>query len=140
KTILFDMAPHLASSGPTRVRLVTNLEIFWDRLAWAEGQPDQAVSSARLLPTTAELRYRGYSATDQADPSTPERPRYVLDGTMPRWRDLEGYHTRFGDVRPLVLDVDDRYVIMNAGDELQVRFDEAAPVPAGHTRTFVVVT
>jgi flavin-dependent dehydrogenase/cytochrome c-type biogenesis protein CcmH/NrfG len=140
KTILFDLAPFLAPSGPTRVRLVTNLEIFWDRLAWAEGRPDVAVSPVRLLPRTAELRYRGYSATDQAAPSTPERPRYVLDGTMPRWRDLEGYHTRFGDVRPLVLDVDDRYVIMNAGDELLVQFDEAGPVPAGYTRDFVVVT
>ena len=36
-------------------------------------------------------------------------------GTTPRWADLEGYHTRFGDVRPLLSRVDDRYVIMNAG-------------------------
>lgn len=140
KTILFDLAPFLAADGPTRVRLVTNLEIFWDRLAWAEGRPDVVVTPRRLVPQAAELRYRGYSATTQAAPGTPERPRYVLDGTMPRWRDLEGYHTRFGDVRPLLLDVDDRYVIMNAGDELQLRFDVQPPVAAGAVRDFIVVT
>ena len=73
------------------------------------------------------MRYRGYSATDQKDASTPERPRYRLAGTAPRWRDLEGYHTRFGDVRELLARVDDRYVIMNAGDELALRFPEAPP-------------
>jgi hypothetical protein len=63
----------------------------------------------------------------------------VLDGTAPRWRDLEGYYTRFGDVRELLLDVDDRYVIMNAGDELKLRF-AASPPPAGVVRDFVMVT
>ena len=43
----------------------------------------------------------------------------------PRWLDLEGYHTRFGDVRELLAGVDDRYVIMNAGDEMRLRFREA---------------
>ncbi len=140
KTILFDLAPHLPASGPVRLRIATNLEVFWDRIGWALGRPDVAVAPIRLLPHTAELRYRGYSATVQADASTPERPRYALDGTTPRWLDLEGYHTRFGDVRPLVLDVDDRYVIMNAGDELQVRFLEAGPAGPGHRRDFIVVS
>jgi len=43
----------------------------------------------------------------------------------PCWRDLEGYYTRYGDVGELLESVDDRYVIMNAGDELRLRF--AAP-------------
>ena len=93
-----------------------------------------------LLPLrAADLRYRGYSVTEQPDTSTPERPRYRLAGTAPRWPDLEGYHTRFGDVMPLVTTTDDRYVIMNAGDELALRFDLAPPVPAGMVRDFVVI-
>jgi hypothetical protein len=140
KTILVDLTPHLAPAGTTRVRLATNLEIFWDRIGWAQGRPDVSVTPRRLVPDSAELRYRGYSVTSQADASVPERPRYVLEGTTPRWRDLEGYHTRFGDVRDLILGVDDRYVIMNAGDELQVRFPEAPPVADGHVRDFVVVS
>jgi hypothetical protein len=88
---------------------------------------------------SAELRYRGFSPTEQKDASTPERPRYEIAGTMPRWLDLEGYHTRFGDVRELLLAVDDRYVIMNAGDELLLRFPEAPPPDAGAVRDFIVI-
>ena len=89
---------------------------------------------ARAAPAGDEdgrLRFRGYSVTEQKDASTPERPRYVLDGVAPRWRDLEGFHTRFGDVRELLLTVDDRYVIMNAGDEMRLAFPEAPPPRAG---------
>ena len=69
--------------------------------------------------------------TEQPSPSVPERPRYTLAGTAPRWRDLEGYYTRFGDVRELLPSVDDRYVIMNAGDELRLRFPKRRPPAAG---------
>jgi hypothetical protein len=139
KTILLDLAGLLPASGPRRLRLSTNLEIYWDRLGWAVGRPDVKLETRRLPLSTAELRPRGYSVTDQSSPSSPERPRYVLAGTAPRWRDLEGYHTRFGDVKELLLQVDDRYVIMNAGDELRFRFPAADPPLQGQRRDFIVV-
>ena len=139
KTILLDLSGLFPPAGPRRLRLATNLEIFWDRLGWAIGRPDVAIAPRRLELKTAELAFRGYSVTDQPAPSAPERPRYVLAGTMPPWRDLEGYYTRFGDVRELLTQVDDRYVIMNAGDELRLTFPEAPPPAAGLVRDFVVV-
>ena len=139
KTVFIDLTGLFPASGPRRVRLQTNLEIFWDRLGWAVGRPEVPMEPRRLELTTADLRYRGYSVTEQKDASTPERPRYVLEGTAPRWRDLEGFHTRFGDVRELLLNVDDRYVIMNAGDEILLTFPEAPPPAQGMTRDFVLV-
>jgi tetratricopeptide (TPR) repeat protein len=139
KTILIDMEGLFARTGQRRARLSTNMEIFWDHLGWAVGRSDVTVATRRLLPDAAELRYRGYSRTEQKNQSSPELPSYTLEGTAPRWRDLEGYYTRFGDVRELLLDVDDRYVIMNAGDELKLRF-AASPPPAGVVRDFVMVT
>ncbi|HEY7502355.1 MAG TPA: FG-GAP-like repeat-containing protein [Vicinamibacterales bacterium] len=139
KTILIDLSRIFAATGPRRLRLSTNLEIFWDRLAWAVDRPDVTLRPQRLELKTAELQFRGYSVTERKDASTPERPRYLVDGVAPRWRDLEGFHTRFGDVRELLQAVDDRYVIMNAGDELRVAFP-AVPAPApGMTRDFVLV-
>jgi hypothetical protein len=139
KTILIDLAGVFPKTGPRRARLQTNLEVFWDRLGWAVGRPDIRIEPRRIELSAADLRYRGFSATDQPNASTPERPRYVLEGTAPRWRDLEGFHTRFGDVRELLLQVDDRYVIMNAGDELAMRFPEAPPPAPGLVRDFVVI-
>ena len=140
KTILIDLTDLVAAPGIRRLRLATNLEIYWDRLGWAVGRPDVHVTPRRLDLLDADLSYRGYSVTEQPNPSVPERPRYTLAGTGERWRDLEGYYTRFGDVRPLLTAVDDRYVIMNAGDEMRMRFTEAPAPAAGLVRDFVVVS
>jgi cytochrome c-type biogenesis protein CcmH/NrfG len=143
KTVLIDLTGVFpasgTSTGPRTLRLHTNLEIFWDRLGWAVGRPDITLEPKRIELKSAELRYRGFSVTGQKDASTPERPRYIIEGTAPRWRDLEGFHTRFGDVRELLLQVDDRYVIMNAGDEMVLTFPEAPPPAAGMKRDFVII-
>ena len=139
KTVLLDLAGLFPKSGARRLRLSTNLEIYWDRLGWAAGRPEVKLEPRRMELRSAELRPRGYSVTEQQGPSSPERPRYLLAGTAPRWRDLEGYHTRFGDVKELLLNVDDRYVIMNAGDELSLRFGSAPAPRPGQRRDFVVI-
>jgi hypothetical protein len=117
----------------------TNLEIFWDRIGWAAGRPGVTLQPRKLEMKKADLRFRGYSVTGQKDASTPERPRYVIGGVAARWRDLEGFHTRFGDVRELLHAVDDRYMIMNAGDELLLAFPEAPPPARGMIRDYILV-
>ncbi|MEI9971014.1 MAG: hypothetical protein WDO73_02615 [Ignavibacteriota bacterium] len=94
----------------------------------------------RLSLTTAELRYRGFSAVRAASPSSPELPDYnriASSGAI--WHDLEGYATRFGDVRELLDKVDDRMVIANAGDELVLRFRAPEAPPVGWKRDFVMI-
>ncbi len=139
KTVLVDLAAVFPASGPRRVRLATNLEIYWDRLGFAVGRPDVRLEPRRVPLASAELLPRGYSVTEQKEPGSPERPLYVLAGTTPRWRDLEGYHTRFGEVGELLGRVDDRYVIMNAGDEMRLRFKGEAALRPGLVRDFVIV-
>jgi hypothetical protein len=121
------------------LRLRTNLEIYWDQLSYARAAEAPAAVK-RIAPSSAQLAYRGFSRVRRASASAPELPEYgVLAGTLPRWRDLEGFHTRFGEVRDLLAGVDDRYVIMNAGDELALRFPAPPPPPAGTVRDFVLV-
>lgn len=140
KTVLLELTNVFPGGAPRRLRLRTNLEIYWDKLAWATGLPQTELRTQRIMPGAAELRFRGYSAVSQADKSSPELPDYHrLAGTVPRWRDLVGYHTRFGDVRELLRDVDDRYVIMNAGDEMLFSFPAPPAPPAGWVRDFVLV-
>jgi hypothetical protein len=140
KTMVIDLADIWPPGTPRRLRLRTNMEIYWDALAWAVGRPDAELHTQRLSPYVADLRYRGFSAVRTADLSSPELPQYHdLEGTAPRWRDLIGYYTRFGDVRELIQSVDDRYVIMNAGDELALRFIAPPPPPADWSRDFVLI-
>jgi Tfp pilus assembly protein PilF len=142
KTILIDLATVVRAGLPhaRRVRLRTNLEIYWDWLAIADDVPDAAIRTTRIPAARADLRYRGFSKTDFAKRDVPEWPDYnEIANIVPRWRDLVGYYTRFGDVRELVREVDDRYVIMNAGDELQLAFPAPIPPPEGWKRDFVLI-
>jgi hypothetical protein len=140
KTIVVDLRPALAAAPKPRLRLRTNLEVYWDWLGYAPGAPAAALDTTRLAPATAELCYRGFSRTTFEGPRRLELPHYDrLANVAQRWRDLVGYHTRFGDVRELLAGVDDRYVIMNAGDELQLRFPAPPPPPDGYARDFVLI-
>lgn len=139
KTVLFDLDGLFEPGAPRRVRIRTNLEIYWDRIEWARARPDIVPRTTALEPTTADLRYRGYSVLEVPDAGAPEVPLYDrLAGSAPRWRDLAGFYTRHGDVRELLRDTDDRYVIMNAGDEMRFLFPEPPAPPAGWVRDFVV--
>jgi Tfp pilus assembly protein PilF len=140
KTILVDLTNVFGPGTPRRVRLRTNLEIYWDAIEWARGLPDTPLKTTRLNPTMADLHYRGYSVIDKADSGSPELPNYQrLSGTTQRWRDLVGYYTRYGDVRELLERVDDRYVVMNSGDEMSFRFAEQPPPPDGWVRDYVIM-
>ena len=140
KICLFDLTSIFKPGIPRRLRLRTNLEIYWDSLEWATGIPNAELKTVRLNPDVADLHHRGYSVINQRNDSSPEVPDYNrLSGSKQIWRDLIGYYTRFGDVRELLLRADDRYVIMNAGDEMSFRFAEQSAPPAGWVRDYVII-
>jgi tetratricopeptide (TPR) repeat protein len=139
KICLIDLTGIFKPGAPHRIRLSTNLEIYWDQMQWAQGLPETQLKITQLAPSSAELHYRGYSVIHQANASSPEIPDYNhLLATTQIWHDLSGYYTRYGDVRELLHGIDDRYVIMNAGDEMALRFPAVAPPPAGWVRDYVI--
>ena len=140
KICLFDLASVFRPGTPRRLRLRTNLEIFWDSIEWAKGIPDSQLKTVRMNPATADLHYRGYSVINKSNASSPEVPDYnQMSSSKQVWRDLIGYYTRFGDVRELLEKIDDRYVIMNAGDEMTFRFPAQPAPPAGWVRDYVII-
>ncbi len=142
KTIVLDISGIFRPGAPRKLRLRTNLEVYWDRLAWAAGLPNSDQIHVRHLSlSAAELRFRGFSLITQANASSPELPHYdVVQESDLRWLDQEGYATRYGDVRELLENIDDRYVITSPGDELRMKF-AALPTPAkGWERDFILIS
>jgi hypothetical protein len=140
KTVVLDLTHIFYPGAPRKLRLRTNLEIYWDKLEWAAGLPENQIKKEKLIMTGADLRHRGFSQILQANPTAPEIPQYNhVSETGSKWRSLEGYYTRYGDVRPLLDQVDDRYVIVNGGDELQMKFRTAAPAAPGWSRDFIFI-
>jgi hypothetical protein len=75
---------------------------------------------------------------------TPDGPQvFVHDDvqTAPRWADMAGLYTRFGDVSELVTAADDRYVVMKGGDAVRLEFDASGlrPPPPGWVRDWLLV-
>jgi Tfp pilus assembly protein PilF len=140
KTVVLDLNNIFRPGAPRRLRLRSNMEIYWDRLEWAEALPETTFKTQRINLSSAELRYRGFSRFSQADDSSPELPDYnQLEGTAQKWRDMIGYYTRHGDVRELLEKIDDRMSIICAGDELRLKFAALPAPPAGWTRDYVMV-
>jgi hypothetical protein len=140
KTILFNLTNVFRPGASRRVRIRTNLEIYWDQIEWAAGLPNTPVKTIQLSPNFTDLHYRGYSVINKPDAGAPapEVPDYTrLASSKQSWRDLIGYYTRFGEVTELLKNIDDRYLIMASGDELSLRFPEQPPPPAGWVRDYV---
>lgn len=141
KSVLLDLEDAFSHTEDRKVRLTTSAEIYWDSILQAQKESSYRFTERSLTPVRMNLRYRGFSEWSRADSTSPKLPDYhFISSTAQRWRDLEGFHTRFGDVSELLAEIDDRYVIMNAGDELVLHF-EALPEPEeGYTRSFVFVS
>ncbi len=128
----------LASGQPLRIR--TNMRIYWDRVELAEKASLDDVSVVRLDPVAADLRFVGYPEPFRPAGRPPGEYRYSNRRSVDTWGAHAGAYTRYGDVRPLLVAIDDRYVIARHGDEIRLRFEaDAAPAPGpGRRRAFFV--
>ena len=142
KTVIADLTGKF-SSADRRVRIRTNMEIYWDRAFVAATASASPVTVTALRPMTADLHYRGFSRMyRKGGRYGPQWYDYATVSREPAWAPIVGAFTRYGDVLPLVDAADDRYVIFGPGDEVALQFDSAAapPLPRGWTRDFLVYT
>jgi hypothetical protein len=131
KTIAVDLTGRFLSSD-RHIRIVTNICVYWDEIFLSE-------SSAP--PQIRKVRFRGFSAsTIDAQRKQPEQFFYSISTPLSYWNPTPGKYTRYGDVRELLSEVDDRFVVMGSGDEIRLRLNAHAlpPVAAGWTREYLL--
>jgi len=123
-----------------RVRIVTSMRVYWDEARFGRGAADARVTTTALLPKVADLRERGFSAETSPDGKEPIGYDYTRVSRASPWKLIPGRYTREGDVRELVDESDDLFVISRPGDEIALSFDARAlpPLPAGWRRTFLL--
>ena len=138
KTVAVDLSDLLDRRDP-RVRIRTNLAIFWDRIVYTADDPEVAVRRTPAPLRAARLFFRGFSQMTREAEDGPQVFVHDEVDTAPRWADMAGLYTRFGDVRELLASVDDRYVVMKGGDAVRLEFDAAGlpQLPAGWVRDWL---
>jgi hypothetical protein len=137
RTITTDLSGKLPI-GTQRIRITTNLQIYWDNIL-IDRSPQREDFHLREVPLAkANLGFHGYPR--QIEDLPPGNVKYVYEQvsrTGPYARQA-GEYTRYGDVRPLLSDSDDKLVVFGSGEEVQLDFDPSKlpPVPAGWARDY----
>lgn len=139
QTVTVDLTGKFLSAS-REVRIVTNMRIYWDRILVGTSNSKIGTQLTALDPVRADLRWRGFSAEITPDGREPFGYDYRRVSFVSPWKTMTGRYTREGDVRDLLLQSDDMFVISRPGDEIALSFDAHAlpALPNGWTRTFLL--
>jgi hypothetical protein len=123
RTIVVDLTGKLPA-GAHRIRLMTNLEIYWDQVL-VDNHAEAEARASEVPLALATLHFRGYPT--QIEGASPgdldyDYDRVSLTGPFQHQR---GNYTRMGDVTELVKGIDDRFAIFGSGEEIAAEFDTA---------------
>ena len=131
----------ISNGKSTRIRIVTSMELYWDEMFFTVNEADVEHSITEMPMLAADLQYRGFSARLPHPEFGPERYDATDVSTAPQWPPMGGKFTRYGDVKELLTEADDRMAILGAGDAVTIRFRAATSrekLPAGWKRDFIL--
>ena len=145
RTMVADLSGKIPR-GTQRIRIWTNLQIYWDNILIDRTDNESATDTRqnanyRLnsvpLPR-ADLRFHGYPR--QIEDRPPGNVKYVYEEISPTgpYARQSGTYTRYGDVRSLLTEFDDRVAVFGSGEEVALEFDPASlpALPAGWVRDY----
>ncbi|MBZ5549989.1 MAG: CRTAC1 family protein [Acidobacteriia bacterium] len=124
--------------GTQRIRLTTNLQIYWDNILVSRASQDQSARLTSVPLARADLGFHGFPLKIEDQP--PGNVKYIYEKTSatgPYTRPA-GAYTRYGDVRPLLAATDDKFAVFGSGDEVALDFDPAKlpALPQGWVRDY----
>jgi hypothetical protein len=128
----------LFPSEDLRVRIRTNMRIYWDRARVLVGGESVELAVRRLPARIARLEFGGFPRPSSPDDLPPfgYDPEDVTRQSP--WTVHAGRYTAFGDVRGLLQTIDDRLVTTRSGDQIELRFaDPGLPAP-GNARSYLL--
>ncbi len=140
KTIAVDLKDVFRSDS-REVRIVTNLCVYWDEIFAAVNTADPEARLTRLGASEAKLDFRGFSrVVVHPERRQPEQFVYSDVQLTSMWNPTPGDYTKYGDVRELLDEIDDRFVVLGSGDEVMLRFpaDGLPELPSGWTRDYLL--
>jgi tetratricopeptide (TPR) repeat protein len=136
------MTRALPSLKSGKLRISTNMRVYWDQIYLAAAEDVNGVGTVTTLEVTrADLAARGFM--QEVYPGG--RPPVAYDDAktepvaVTKWA---GFLTRLGEVTELLRAADDRFVLCGPGDEITVRFDAKGlpPLRPSWVRSFVLQT
>ena len=125
-------------AGTRELRLRTNQEIYWDRIAVVAAEANPEVQKRQLELVAARLESTGFAHRTTA---AQRLPGYDYGRRAPLWdtRIQAGWYTRLGEVTELVAAADDALAIFGPGEEIHLEFAAPPHPPNDGWRRFLVL-
>jgi Tfp pilus assembly protein PilF len=137
RTMVADLTGKLPP-GTRRIRIVNNLKIYWDAIR-IDQTPDQKDVRVTEVPlANASLDFLGYPREIRLTPASDTTYSYTQRSMSGPYARAAGNYTRYGDVRQLLQEPDDRFVVFSSGEGVKLDFDprKLAALPAGWVRDY----
>jgi tetratricopeptide (TPR) repeat protein len=137
RTMVTDLTGKIPS-GTRRIRIVSNLKIYWDRVR-IDQTPDQKDVRVSEVPLSqAELDFMGYPKEIRLRPASDTMYSFAHRSPTGPYAHAAGNYTRYGDVKALLTSSDDKFAVFSSGEGVKLEFDPSRlPVlPAGWVRDY----
>jgi hypothetical protein len=126
--------------GTRRIRIGTNLQIYWDQVLIDRTQAQPEVRLHEVPLASAKLGFHGYPLDIERGRNVRGDHYYVYETASPSGPYVRqaGAYTRTGDVLSLVKNSDDRFAVFGSGDVIKLDFDPShlPPLPQGWKRDY----
>jgi hypothetical protein len=125
-------------AGTRRIRIVSNLKIYWDRVRIDQTPEHNDVRVSEVPLATAELAYLGYPKEIRLHPASDTRYSYAQRSASGPYAHAAGNYTRYGDVKDLLSRSDEKFTVFSSGEGVKLEFNPAGlpALPAGWVRDY----
>jgi Flp pilus assembly protein TadD len=125
-------------AGTRRIRIVSNLKIYWDRIRIDQTPDKKDVRVSEVPLATAELAYLGFPKEIRLHPASDTMYSYKQRSASGPYAHAAGNYTHYGDVKNLLSRSDDIFTVFSSGEGVKLEFDPAGlpTLPAGWVRDY----
>jgi hypothetical protein len=137
RTMVADLSGKIPP-GTRRIRIVNNLKIYWDAVR-IDQTPDQPNIHVQEVPlANASLEFLGFPKEIRLQPASDTVYSYTQRSPTGPYAHASGNYTRYGDVRALVSNSDDKFAVFSSGEGLKLDFNPAnlPKLPADWVRDY----
>ena len=137
RTMITDLTGKLPP-GTRRIRIVTNLKIYWDAIRIDQTPEVQEIRASEVPLADASLEFLGYPREIRLNPASDTTYSFTNRSMTGPYARAEGNYTRYGDVLDLLTNVDDRFVVFGSGEGVKLDFDphHLPALPSGWVRDY----
>ena len=137
RTMVADLSGKLPA-GTRRIRIVTNLKIYWDAIRIDQTRDARTARVSEVPLAHAALEFLGYPREIRLTPASDTTYSYMQRSMSGPFARAAGNYTRYGDVRTLLRNADDRFVVFGSGEGIKLDFDPGSlpHLPAGWVRDY----